>query len=257
MNRTKYLIAIPCVNRSEKGVPNVIHITFRSFEDGGLFRSKVPFDIFLFESGSQSIDYLDFINEYRTKYPNVKINIITNDFPLDGYTNTHRMFLHFNKMIQDETMKEYNYVMWMDDDILVCKRFLENTDGWMRKFGHKSIFTSLYVCYPSFPAKIHPSVNYSYIHNYYGSCCTIFAPFLSKCVPQYFFSMVGKPDSKFRRCVEKFFPRQTTILVPKVSFVQHLNAGSVNHAGTKYGGHWSHNFIGVNKDPKYWMGIVQ
>jgi hypothetical protein len=68
---------------------------------------------------------------------------LTNDFPLDGYTNTHRMFVYLSQMKKEET--SYDYVMWMDDDILVCKKFMENVDGWMRKFGHKSIFTSL-VC---------------------------------------------------------------------------------------------------------------
>jgi hypothetical protein len=42
-------------------------------------------------------------------------------------------------------------------------------------------------------------------------------------------------------------------LVPNVSFVQHLNAGSVNHTGTQYKGHRSHNFIGVKRDPKFWI----
>lgn len=249
----RYLICIPCVNREEKAnVKNVIHITFKSFEDGGIFQQKkVPFDIFLFESGSKNLDYLQFLDEYRQKYPHIQIRVFTNDFPLDGYTNTHRMFLHLSQM--EKETNPYDYVMWMDDDILVCKRFMENVDGWMRKFGHKSIFSSLYVCYPSFPTQIHPSVHYSHIHNYYGSCCTIFRPPLSRAIPQHFFNKVGKPDSKFRRCIEHFFPNHRTILVPNVSFVQHLNAGSVNHAGTQYKGHKSHNFIGVRRDPKFWI----
>jgi hypothetical protein len=249
----RYLICIPCVNREEKAnVKNVLHITFRSLEEGGVFQQKkIPFDIFLFESGSKNLEYLQFLEEYRQKYPHIQIKVLEHPTPLDGYTNTHRMFLHLTQF--DKEDRTYDYVIWMDDDILVCKKFMENVDGWMRKFGHKSIFTSLYVCYPSFPSKIHPSVYYSHIFNYYGSCCTIFRPQLAKAVPHLFFQKVGKPDSKFRRCIEHFFPNHPTILVPKVSFVQHLNAGSVNHAGTDYKGHRSHNFVGVKRDPKYWI----
>jgi len=245
---SKYLICITCVNRAEKGIKNVIQYTFQSLKDGGVFQSKIPFDIILFESGSKDLSYLDFIEEYKTNYPHIQFTILENSFPLDGFTNTHRMFLHLTKLESD-----YKYVIWMDDDILVCKKFMENLHGWMRKFGHKSIFTSLYVCYPSFSTKIHPSVHYSYIYNYYGSCCTIFQPQLAKFVTPLFFQKVGKPDSKFRRSIEHFFPKQNTILVPKYSMVQHLNAGSVNHAGTQYKGHRSHNFVGIKNDPKYYL----
>ena len=249
----RYLICIPCVNRLEKAnVPNVIHMTFKCFEQGGIFQSKIPFDIYLFESGSTDISYLDFISQYQEKYPHIQIKIITHPSPLDGFTNTHRMFVHLQQEINQKEF-HYDYVVWMDDDIVVCKRFMENLHGWMISYGKLSIFTSLYVCYPSFPTKLSHRVHYSYIHNYYGSCCTIMKPNLIQYAIPVFFQKVGKPDSKFRRSIEHFFPQNNTILVPSVSMVQHLNVGSVNHKDNKgYKGHRSHNFIGMMKDPKFY-----
>jgi len=262
--KLKYLLCFTCVNRSEKNpnIQNCIHYTFQSLENGGCFQSNISFDIRLFESGSNDLHYLDFIDEYREKYPQHNIQIVTNSFPLDGFTNTHKMFVELSKLEKHE----YDYIVWMDDDVVVCKKFMENLNAWVKRYGHLSIFTSLYVCYYSFPFQTqhknqmvnrniqYPLCEWAYIHNYFGSCCTIFKPSLCKYIPTHFFSKIGKPDSKFRRCVEHFFPNQQRILVPSVSFVQHMNVGSVIHQHTKgYKGHRAKNFVGINHDPKFYQ----
>ncbi len=279
----KYLICIPCVNREEKNVKNVIQFTFKSFEEGGLFKSKIPWEMCLFESGSTSTSYLQFINEYREKYPHIKIHILESDIPLDGFTNTHRMFIHLTKIFEkkkkvkmenekiemkEENEKEevkeenekidnhFDFILWMDDDVLVCRKFLENTDAWIRLFGNSSIFTSLYVCYPSFKLQNTHLANYAHIYNYYGTCCTIFRPFLCKFIVPKFFDFPGKPDSKFRYSVQHFFPQQNKIIVGSGSLVQHMNAGSVNHQGNKhYTGHRANNFVGIKNDPKLYISF--
>ncbi len=244
----KYAICLTCVNREEKGIQNIIDKTFESFENGGMFSSKIDFEILLFESGSKSIDYLHFIEDYKNKYPNLKIKIIENSFPLDGYTNTHRMFVYLSKLEN----KPYDFIIWMDDDVWVCKKFLENTDLFVKKYGNFSIFLSLYVPFISFPMKESILCHYAYIYNYFGSCCTIFKPELTKFILPHFFNKHGKPDSKFRRSVEHFFPNCYKIIVSSVSLVQHMNAGTVNHMGNKgYKGHRAKNFVGINRDPQF------
>lgn len=312
----KYLICIPCVNREEKNVKNVIQFTFKSFEEGGLFKSKIPWEMCLFESGSKSISYLEFIDTYREKYPHIKIHILENEFPLDGYTNTHRMFVYLSKIFQKKKKKEnevkedkkenedklspdgdnmlhsessnelskkaeneleevqeenekeeveeiekinnqYDFIVWMDDDVLVCRKFIENLDAWVRLFGNSSIFTSLYVCYPSFKLQNTHLANYAHIYNYFGTCCTIFRPFLCKFIVPKFFDFPGKPDSRFRYSVQHFFPQQNKIIVGSGSLVQHMNAGSVNHIGNKnYSGHRAHNFVGIKNDPKLYLSFM-
>ncbi len=258
--KLKYAICITCVNREEKGHKNIIQETFRSFENGGMFESKIDVEFLLFESGSKNFDYLNFIEKYKEKYNHLKIHIITNSFPLDGFTNTHRMFLHLTKY--ESQLKEnnkledlYDFVLWMDDDIWVCKKFLENMDAWVKRFANFSIFTSLYIPFITFPMKNNNIAHTAYIYNYFGSCCTIFRPQLAKFIPQHFFDKVGKPDSKFRRCIEHHFPSMNKILVSSVSLVQHMNAGSVNHADNKgYKGHMAKNFVGF-VDPKIYRYV--
>ncbi len=258
--KLKYLICITCVNREEKGHKNIIEDTFKSFEEGGMFESKIDTEYILFESGSKNLDYLNFIEKYKEKYPNVKIQILNNSFSLDGFTNTHRMFLHLSKL--ENELKEnnkledlYDFILWMDDDIWVCKKFLENMDAWVKRFANFSIFSSLYIPFITFPMKNNNLAHHAFIYNYFGSCCTIFKPQIAKYVVPYFFSKVGKPDSKFRRCIEHHFPRMNKILVSSVSLVQHMNAGSVNHSDNNgYKGHWAKNFVG-KRDPQIYKVI--
>ncbi len=258
--KLKYLICITCVNREEKGHKNIIEDTFESFEEGGMFESKIDTEYILFESGSKNLDYLNFIEKYKEKYPNVKIQILNNSFPLDGFTNTHRMFLHLSKL--DNELKEnnklenlYDFILWMDDDIWVCKKFLENMDAWVKRFANFSIFSSLYIPFITFPMKNNNLAHHAFIYNYFCSCCSIFKPQIAKYVVPYFFSKVGKPDSKFRRCIEHHFPRMNKILVSSVSLVQHMNAGSVNHSDNNgYKGHWAKNFVG-KRDPQIYKVI--
>ena len=61
--KLKYLICIPCVNRTERNALNIIDKTFEGFEKAGMFESDIDFDIILFESGSVDKSYLDFIQE--------------------------------------------------------------------------------------------------------------------------------------------------------------------------------------------------
>ncbi len=269
--KLKYAICLTCVNREEKGHKNIIEETFKSFENGGMFSSRIDVEYYLFESGSKSLEYLNFIENYKIKYPELKINIIESSFPLDGFTNTHRMCIYLNNLNNTEIKacsqsdsqcnfvaendKKYDFVLWMDDDIWVCKKFLENMDAWVKRFGNFSVFSSLYVPFITFPMKNNNLAHTAYIYNYFGSCCTIFKPELVKYIPVHFFNKVGKPDSKFRRCIEHYFPNNNKILVSSVSLVQHMNAGSVNHANTKgYGGHKAKNYVG-NIDPKIYKYI--
>jgi len=87
----------------------------------GLFESKINYHILLFESGSNDVSYLNCLNEYKTKYPG-KINIIYTKQKLNGNTNSYRMFDYINKL---PTKNKIDFIIWMDDDVFVCKKFIE------------------------------------------------------------------------------------------------------------------------------------
>jgi len=247
----KYLITIPCVNRSERNAINVIDRTFESFKKSGMFDSDINFTIMLFESGSKDTSYLDFINDYNMKN---NIHIIKSELPLNGNSNTLRMFYYLNKL-QDNL---YDFVIWMDDDVFVCNKFLENADAWVKNYANFSLFSSLYVPYNSFPIKGREHVQLANLPGFYGTCCTIFKPKLSKFViplwyNQHFEKFNYNPDTRFRDGIKQHFPNAKQICVSYPSLVQHMNIGSaIKQKTVVKQGHKTKTFIGEDNDPKFY-----
>jgi len=250
--KLNYLITIPCVNREERNAINVIDKTFLGFEKSGLFESNISVNILLFESGSKNTNYLDFINYYKDKYPNVKIYIIYSKIPLNGNTNTLRMFFYINKLPKNV----YDFILWMDDDIFVCKNFIKNADIWIKNYANFSIFSSLYVPYHSFSIKNRKNLHLANLSGFYGTCCTIFKPELSKFILPHWnnnhFEIFGyNPDTRFRDSVRKSFPTSHKICVSFPSFIDHMNIGSaIQHRKVVNKGHKALYFIGEDNDPE-------
>jgi hypothetical protein len=253
--KLKYLITIPCVNRAERNAINVIDRTFESFKKSNMFESDINFTILLFESGSKDTTYLDFINEYNS---NNNIHIIKSDIPLDGNSNTLRMFFYLNKL----SSEMYDYVIWMDDDVFVCNKFLENADAWIKKYANFSLFSSLYVPYDSFPIKGKNNVQLANLPGFYGTCCTIFKPKLSGfAIPLWYSHHFEKfnynPDTRFRDGIKKHFPHAKQICVSYPSLVQHMNIGSAIKQKKKVNqGHKTKTFIGEDIDPKFYEILI-
>ncbi len=256
--KLKYLFIMPCVNRLERNAIQVIDKTFENFEKNNLFDTieNVEWKFLLFESGSKDISYLNSISPYIEKYKD-HIHIIYSKTPLDGPKNIFRIFDTASK-IKDE----YDFIIWMDDDILVCQNFLKNCDSWIRNYMNFTIFGSLYSPYhsyniPNFPNS--PNCKQSYVRSYHGSCCTIFKPCLAKYITPLFFKTnflrnVIEPDLRFRESIMKFFPNIQFFLVSYPSLVYHLNIGSAiyGHSNVKKG-HQCREFIGISNDPKWYI----
>ena len=243
----KYLITIPCVNRQERNAINVIEKTFESFEKSGLFESNIDFTIYLFESGSNDLTYLDFLKE---KYP--KVIVISSTVSLNGVSNTLKMFFYISKL----PANMYDFILWMDDDVFVCKNFIQNADIWIKKYANFSIFSSLYVPYDSQIVPNQLNVRLADIRGFYGTCCTVFKPELSKFVLSnwynpHFEKFNYNPDTRFRDSVIKKFPLAKKICVSYPSLVEHMNIGSaIKQKKIVNKGHKSKFFIGENNDPK-------
>jgi hypothetical protein len=260
--KLNYLITIPCVNREERNAINVIDKTFNGLEKSGLFESNINLTILLFESGSKDISYLDFIHQYIDKYcnknsieSNIKIHIIYSNIQLNGNTNTLRMFFYINKLPKNT----YDFVLWMDDDIYVCKNFIKNADIWIKNYSNFSIFSSLYVPYNSFYIKNRKNIQLANLPGFFGTCCTIFKPELSKFILLYwnnkhFEDFEYNPDARFRDCVRHFFPSANKICVSFPSLVEHMNIGSaIKGKKVVNKGHKALYFIGEDKDPEFYV----
>ena len=247
--KLNYLIVIPCVNREERGAINIIERTFESFENSGLFNSDIK--IILFESGSKNTSYLDNI---KNKYDK-NIEVIYSSIPLNGNTNTLKMFFYISKLAKNS----FDFIIWMDDDIYVCNNFIKNADIWIKNYANFSVFSSLYVPYNSYPIKNRKYIKLADLPGFYGTCCTIFKPELSKIViPNWFNPHFEKfqynPDTRFRDSVRNKFPFVRKICVSYPSLVQHMNIGSAIRGKKKVNiGHKTDNFIGENIDPEIYI----
>ena len=262
--KLKYLITIPCVNRAERNAINVIDKTFKSFEKSGLFDSSIDVHIILFESGSNDTSYLNFLDSYREKYCNENsiskkfIQVIKSDVALNGVSNTLKMFYYLNKL----PINLYDFVLWMDDDVFVCKNFIKNADTWIKNYANFSIYSSLYVPYNSSLIKNRKNVRLSDSHIFYGTCCVIFKPSLSRYViplwyDQHFERFEYNPDTRFRDCIRKYFPSIRKICVSEHSLVQHMNIGSaIKQKKIVKKGHKCHNFIGEDNDPEFYINDI-
>ena len=245
----KYLIVIPCVNREERNAINVIDATFASFEKSGLFESAIDFHILLFESGSKDTSYLQGILQKYGEH----VRVIYTDLKLNGVTNTFKMFFYLRNLPANTA----DIIIWMDDDVWVCKRFIENADIWCKRFLPFSIFSSLYISsYATHPIPKNIFAHTCPIGNFYGTCCTVFKPALVPHVlPHWFNSHFEQfdynPDTRFRDSVRRSFPSIQTILVSSFSYVEHMNIGSAIQGVKiiKKGGHKAKFFIGEENDP--------
>lgn len=248
----KYLITIPCVNREERNAINVIDKTFESFEKSGLFETNIFVHIVLFESGSHDCSYLHFLEKYKEKYPSIIIQVIYSKYPLNGISNTLKMF----KFISVLPNNLYDFILWMDDDVFVCKNFIKNADIWIKNYANYSLFSSLYVPYPSFTINNKKNIKLANLHGFYGTCCVIFKPLLSKYVIPYWYDehfekFSYNPDTRFRDALRKTFPRCTKICVSEPSLVQHMNIGSAIKQKKKVNqGHKCNNFM--DNDPLFY-----
>ena len=255
--KLNYLIVIPCVNRDERNAVNIIDETFNGLTKSGMFESDINFKIILFESGSNDVSYLDFIKEYQEKYPN-KIKVILSNLALNGNTNTFRMFLYLSKM----SFATIDFIIWLDDDIFVCKNFIKNADAWIKKCANFSLFSSLYVPYNSYQIGKFINFRHSKLHEFYGTCCTIFKPELIKYPLKEWFhkqhnAAEFNPDVRFRESIRKYFFRINKICVSYPSLVQHMNIGSSIYKNKKKNkGHTTTTFVGEDIDPKFYEQLL-
>jgi len=215
-----------------------------------MFESKINFKIVLLESGSKDTSYLDFIQKYKEKY-NTDIDIHYSNKVLNGTTNTFRMFVYIKQVIN-----YVNYVLWMDDDIFVCKNFIENADLWIKKYAQNLPFTSLYAPYRTNLDNKHRFRHNAPIGSSFGTCCTVLRPYVADAILKYwllpyFDEYNYNPDRRFRDCIMKEYPWYKTFFLSFPSLVQHMNIGSTIRKNPNSRGHEALYFYGEHVDPNY------
>lgn len=161
-----YLIVMRVIDRSPK--QNYIYETMGSLISSGLFKSKIPFEMHLFDGGSPSINYL---NQYKKLN-----NLFIHKTPLEKKITRNENWL---RSIQYCDGKDCEYVIQIEDDILVCNKWLESIDAFLKK--HKKLvdenpMVSFYAPYKEIERRTDKKMEYwpgSY-QQFYGTQCIVF-----------------------------------------------------------------------------------
>lgn len=160
----KYLISMRTMDRSPK--KSYMHKTMGSLIKSGLFESIIPFELHLFDGGSLSIDYL---RQYKS-LNNLFIHEVD-----------HKITRNENWLRSIEYVKHFNcdYIIQLEDDILVCDNWLESIDSYIKKHPtliNRNPMTSFYAPYKEIERKTAKKVD-NWEQNYqqfYGTQCILF-----------------------------------------------------------------------------------
>jgi len=109
-------------DRSEKGRQNYFAATLNSLVESGMFESRiVSFQFDVFDGGSISLRYLR-LGEY---HPDLFTLHTSSSFDMPPNVNAGRALLHGG------TQSKADWVLFLEDDILVCKDFFQGVEMWL------------------------------------------------------------------------------------------------------------------------------
>ena len=245
----KYLIVMRVIDRSPE--VNYIHTTMKSLIKSGLFESKIPFEMHLFDGGSDSIEYLD---EY---YPIRNLFIHQTKFKITRNENWLRS-------VEFAKNTDCQYVIQIEDDLLFCKHWLGSIDAYIKK--HQDLIdnnpmVSFYAPYPEIEKRTNRKIEYweGTFQQFYGTQCVMFKRDIALKVVDYIRDAIKTFDTypfHFRKmphaggmvgaCIDLWlqewgvheYPHKAFILSCP-AFVQHIGATKDKHL------HQSH-FLGEN-----------
>jgi hypothetical protein len=245
----KYLISMRTMDRFPK--KSYMHKTMGSLIKSGLFESIIPFELHLFDGGSTSIDYLRQYKSLDNLFIHKTNSKITRN---ENWLRSIEHIRYFN----------YDYVIQIEDDILVCDNWLESIDAYIKKHQKlidKNPMTSFYAPYKEIERKTSKKIEYweqSY-QQFYGTQCILFKKDIALKVIEYIKNGIGDFDNcsfKFRgekygrgmigACIDLWLQEwgaanysDKYFLVSCPSFVQHIGEIENKHL------HQSH-FLGEN-----------
>lgn len=246
----KYFITIRVVDRSPK--ENYIYTTMKSLITSGLFNSKIPFELHLFDGKPNSSEYLN-------KYESLE-NLFVHRTEKEITRNEN--WLRSIEYCKD---KDCEYVIQLEDDILFCKHWLESIDAYIaknQKFVNKVPMVTFYSAYQEVRRKTEAKREYwnQSFQQFYGTQCILFKKDIALKAVKHIIDGIENIDKymfKFREkghkpvgmkgaCIDLWlqewgvheYPNKY-FLVSCPSFVQHIGETEGKHL------HQSH-FLGEN-----------
>lgn len=243
IDKFSYVIAMTVCNRSELGGETLLELTMNSLIKSGLFESKINFKILLHDTGSDDTSYLE-------KYENIP-NIIIKKCPV----RTIQRINAYNMLKYIEEQLKCDYVICIEDDILFSKNWIENIDGWIKKYKKSTDILFTFYCSYEVQKKYfedeYETWNTYNIDNFYGTQCYVFQyNRINELSKIYYDSDLTKNEyvgMLLQKWVKKYSIKSyIKACVPCI--VQHINRGT----SLKSVSHTSFTFLGEDSDPKFY-----
>jgi len=201
------------INRAPK--TNYLDTTLKNLEQGGLFKSRIPFSFQIFDSGSEDLTYLKGI---EGRYPVVRTK--------------SRLSLLGNaaRALSQGSQQDCDFVIFLEDDIEVCSRWLESIDGWLSHYCSEAMRIAVfYTPYPDVlrcfkekrPVWKYPS------RAFYGSQCFALRRDDAESLSRYLSSVECKgTDLIIKDWLNLTYPTNPFFYASCPSFVQHIGIDS-------------------------------
>ena len=220
-------IVMITIDRSASGRENYLASTMQSLKDSGMQRTKVPYDFYIFDGGSESIDYISALR--------------SDIFPITIYVPIgHKLSPNMNagRALLIGSQVQADWVLFLEDDIEVCKDFLDGVAWWLNHFAdtRHRLFT-FYTCYHEVEQQHKGSGVGSWeypVDKFYGTQCMALRPREAQSIGEYLVGL-SYPTSSYDIEIQnwtKAFPNlmqegSECFLASVPCFVQHIGEQSV------------------------------
>lgn len=237
---SKYIMAMTVCNRLEKNGTPTLDLTIDSLKKSGLWQSKIDFTLVLHDSGSVDTSYLD---KYES-LPNVLV--VKSKEKAGILKNAVLMLKYICKNLQAD------YILYIEDDILFCKNWIENLDHWTRSYIRPADWCFSFYCPYEHLSPFGLNIFNWRLDSFYGTQC-FGVPFDKLASLTDFFEKKNKEG--YERGNDMFLSewirissRKESIKTSYPSIVQHMAIGSTLDSYA----HKSPSFLGEDIDPKFY-----
>lgn len=219
LGKVKYSIVIMSVNRAPK--KNYIEPMINSLEKTGAFK-RSDISITISDSGSEDLSYIDFVEDR-----NLPVKVLYSEKRLCLNEN-------FSKAMIFGASETSEYVVFMEDDILVAPTLITEMDKFLKRYPKETIW-SFHAMY----AEVRKRAISGHDHwdmpkdKFYGTLCTVLRKDDARKLADYIYNVWYKKngrkigaDIRIKIWLDKFYPGVDHIKCSAPSFVQHMGIES-------------------------------
>ena len=234
-SKLKYVIGITTCNREADASVQTLPLTIASLQRSGLWESDIDFELVIHDHGSVDQSYLDEFDQLP------RCTVVRNSTQAPGHQENLLGMLEYI-----HSQKPCDFVLWLEDDVLVCDKWIENATAWVEAHARVAPAATLYHQY----AYIEGTRSLALDGGYYGTQAIVLN---TAWLPRFIAYLKQRQTTDWGALTDLLFAAWlredlglTSIAAPDVSLVQHMPQHSVLHTPQ----HTAQAFPGEDTDPK-------